>query len=58
MAYRINAGSCLACGACANDCPMDAIYAAGDHYVIDEDQCVDCGSCSLTCPVEAIAPAE
>ena len=58
MAYRINAGACLACGACADDCPIGAIYAAGDHYVIDEDQCVDCGSCSLTCPVEAIAPAE
>ena len=38
MAYRINAGSCLACGACANDCPIGAIYANGDHYVIDEDQ--------------------
>ncbi len=45
---------CVACGACAEECPADVIEK-GEPYVIDEDKCTDCGSCSEVCPVEAIA---
>ncbi|MBQ3183051.1 MAG: 4Fe-4S binding protein [Clostridia bacterium] len=54
MAYVIG-DACIACGACAEGCPVDAISDGGDKYVIDADTCIDCGACAGTCPVEAIA---
>ncbi|MDR2771184.1 MAG: 4Fe-4S binding protein [Clostridiales Family XIII bacterium] len=51
MAYTIN-DSCIACGACAPECPVDAI-SEGDIYAIDADKCIDCGACASACPVEA-----
>ncbi len=56
MAYVIT-DDCLACGACADGCPVDAIVPGDDKYVIDADKCIDCGSCEATCPAEAIKPA-
>lgn len=52
MAYKIT-DACINCGACAADCPVDAISEGADTYVIDEDACIDCGACASTCPVEA-----
>ena len=52
MAYVIT-DACLACGACAAECPVEAI-SEGDIFVIDSDVCIECGSCADTCPVEAI----
>ncbi|MBE6758626.1 MAG: 4Fe-4S dicluster domain-containing protein [Ruminococcaceae bacterium] len=51
MAYKISA-DCIACGACADQCPVDAIVA-GDTYSINADACIDCGNCASVCPVEA-----
>ena len=51
MAYIID-DSCIACGVCATDCPVDAI-SEGDIYVIDADKCTDCGACAGSCPVDA-----
>ena len=50
MAYKIS-NSCVACGTCIDECPVEAI-SAGDIYVIDPD------TCAGVCPSEAIAPAE
>ncbi|NLW52663.1 MAG: 4Fe-4S binding protein [Tissierellia bacterium] len=54
MAYKIS-DSCIACGTCQPECPVDAI-TEGDIYVIDPDTCIDCGTCAAVCPVEAIDP--
>jgi len=51
MAYKID-DSCIACGACMADCPVDAI-SEGDIYKIDADKCIDCGACACSCPVGA-----
>ncbi|MEA1975704.1 MAG: 4Fe-4S binding protein [Bacillota bacterium] len=55
MAYVID-NSCISCGACEGECPVDAISAGDDQYVIDADACIDCGACASVCPVDAISP--
>lgn len=45
--------TCIACGVCASECPVDAIKE-GDIYVIDPEQCIDCGACQGVCPTESI----
>jgi ferredoxin len=52
MAYKITS-DCIACGACAADCPVEAITEGDGVYVIDADTCIDCGNCADTCPVGA-----
>ncbi|GAB4163747.1 MAG: 4Fe-4S binding protein [Geothermobacteraceae bacterium] len=45
---------CIACGACADTCPVGAIEEGDPKYVITEE-CTDCGSCVDSCPVSAIS---
>ena len=52
MAYKIT-DACIACGACAAECPVEAINEGEKIYVIDAETCIDCGSCLFTCPVTA-----
>ena len=52
MAYFIN-DSCISCGACEAECPVDAITQGDSIYVIDEDACIDCGACANVCPVDS-----
>lgn len=52
MAYVIT-DECVACGTCAEECPVEAIED-GEPYMINEEKCTECGSCSEVCPVEAI----
>jgi len=46
--------SCVACGACITECPVEAIKEGDPIYVIDAETCIDCGACADTCPSEAI----
>lgn len=55
MAYVIDKDLCTACGACIDECPVEAI-SEGDVYSINPDECTDCGACADVCPVEAISP--
>ena len=55
MAYKIS-DECSGCGACAGDCPSDAI-SEGSPYVIDASACSGCGACADICPMEAISQA-
>ena len=52
MAHKITE-ECIACGACAGECPVEAI-SEGEIYVIDADVCTDCGACTEVCPTGAI----
>ena len=52
MAFKIT-DDCFSCGACEAECPVNAISAGDDKYVIDADACLDCGACASACPVEA-----
>lgn len=52
MAYKIT-DDCIACGACAPECPVAAISEGDGKYVINAETCIECGACSDTCPVNA-----
>ena len=53
---------CVNCSACERECPVQAITAAADQYVIDPGICVDClgyfeeERCKWACPVNACVP--
>lgn len=53
MAHKIS-DDCVACGACADTCPVGAISMGDNKYVVDEATCIDCGACEDGCPVGAI----
>ncbi len=55
MAFKIS-DECIMCGACAAECPVEAISEGDGKYVIDPEKCIDCGNCANVCPVGA--PAE
>ncbi len=52
MAYKIS-DECISCGACAADCPVEAIAEGDGKYEINADTCIDCGNCAEVCPVGA-----
>ena len=54
MAYVINDG-CVSCGACACECPVNAISEGDTQYVIDADVCLECGACADACPTGSIS---
>ncbi|HBT50359.1 ferredoxin [Caldanaerobacter subterraneus subsp. tengcongensis MB4] len=53
MAHYITE-ECISCGACAAECPVDAIYEGDGKYEIDPEKCIDCGACEAVCPTGAI----
>ncbi len=49
---------CTFCGACEAECPVTAISAGEDVYVIDAATCTECdggeAACAAICPSDAI----
>lgn len=54
MAVKINTEECIACGACADACPQNAL-TVGDAATVDADNCIECGICVDECPVGCIS---
>lgn len=48
---------CVACGACVEVCPVDALTIEDSGAQVDNALCVRCGTCVPVCPVEALALA-
>ncbi len=59
MALKIT-DACIACDACVNECPTDAIIESDPIYIIDSKLCVECvefyeePQCVLVCSVDCI----
>lgn len=52
---EVNKEICLGCGACAAECPVEAItFDDEGKATINKDICIGCGTCAATCPVQAI----
>ena len=51
---------CIACDACKDECPNEAIEEGDPIYVIDPDRCTECvghydePACVAVCPVDCI----
>jgi len=51
IAYQIDAEKCQGCGACARNCPVEAIYEPEEKvYAVDRSKCIKCGACITACP--------
>lgn len=54
---------CIACDACREECPNEAIEDGDPIYIIDPDRCTECvgeeydePACIGVCPVDCIVP--
>ncbi|MCK5821581.1 MAG: glycyl-radical enzyme activating protein [Bacteroidales bacterium] len=45
---------CIGCGACVDECPVNALTLTPDGIVTDTDLCTLCGRCADVCPTLAI----
>ena len=52
MAFKIT-DECIACGACADECPVSCISEKDGKFVIDADKCIECEACASVCLVGA-----
>jgi len=46
-------GECIACGTCAERCPVNAIVV-DESAIVDQDKCLGCGACVPACQTESI----
>ncbi|MGE5478813.1 MAG: 4Fe-4S binding protein [Chloroflexota bacterium] len=59
MSYKIT-DECILCGACAPECPVEAISDGDTQSIIDADKCIECKGhfdepqCKSVCPVDAV----
>jgi Fe-S-cluster-containing hydrogenase component 2 len=52
---EVDKNSCVACGTCANACPIGAIkIVAGVFAEVDQLKCVGCSKCAKECPASVI----
>lgn len=54
MVVEIDEGTCIACGMCEEECPVDAM-SVDDVAKVDADACEDIGKCVEICPVDALS---
>ena len=55
MKYKIDGDSCISCGACVAECPVEAIMQGDRFYIINEAVCTGCGKCVEVCPFDCIS---
>lgn len=51
---RIDAGKCVGCGLCAEDCVREILSVQDGTAVLLSEDCLDCGHCVAICPRGAV----
>ena len=52
---QVNIKRCVACGACQQECPREAIIIVQGCYAqVNKELCVGCGKCANICPAGSI----
>jgi len=55
LTFTIQEDVCNGCGACATQCPSDAILGVkGDVHLIVHEKCIACGACMTVCSKQAV----
>ncbi len=54
VANKVCKTSCIACGLCVKNCPVNCIEIKDNRAVIDYEQCINCGACQEVCPHNCI----
>lgn len=55
MIKEINRETCIGCGQCVNNCPLDTLRMKdGKAFIAYPDDCHSCYLCELVCPVGAV----
>ncbi|MDD2735503.1 MAG: 4Fe-4S binding protein [Desulfuromonadaceae bacterium] len=57
MNYQITE-ECISCGACYQECKINAIKNDATPYAIDQEICVACGACQFICDFGAIVTSQ
>ncbi|MBN2145033.1 MAG: DUF362 domain-containing protein [Candidatus Aureabacteria bacterium] len=55
VAPVVESAACIACGACVNVCPADAVSMVNGKARVDEGKCIGCASCIAACAYEAMS---
>ena len=53
-ARKVCENSCIACGICQRQCPVEAIEIKDFLAEINSEICIDCGACEMACPRNSI----
>ncbi|MBQ4133555.1 MAG: DUF362 domain-containing protein [Desulfovibrionaceae bacterium] len=53
--FEVEPQLCVACQACLNSCPTNAISIQKGKAVISPEICIGCGECMTVCPTSAIS---
>lgn len=51
---KVNAETCVQCGACSNVCLQNALSDNGSAYEVNTVKCIGCGKCYKQCPTQSI----
>ena len=52
---QVSKDYCVACGACAIECPIGAIKIVDGVFAeVDQNKCVGCSKCANICPASTI----